>query len=502
MDAFDCLVIGGGWGGMAFALLNGMSGRKTALIECHDRLGGYGHCFEESSYRFCANMHYFFETQTNGMVDRFLKRVRLDQEITFDSLDKDGFDLVRVKDFSFKIPSGLANYQDKLLNQFPESSEAIKKVFTIRDNVDLFIQLFFDENKPLWSIMMDYPSEFINLARFSLRSSCAVLDSLGIHDHLRTILLSRLGNLGLTSRDVPILILLMEMTLYTNNAAFPAHGMHHFIEKMHEKLLENNVTVLLNTEIRKINHHENSVTSVIDQNGREFTAKLFISDIDPQLTFKLCDYPVSYKYQYQYTYSCFSLYLGLKDINLEEHSLGNFNVWYYPGNALDDDCDAVLNKLDYTRSFLFVSTPSAHVKPGVLSPRGSHTMQIVAPANYAAIARLQEDSPAEFDAYKEKIKNYMLDTISHHFIPDIRKHIEVMQLWSPMDLASKVKTPCGAIYGMRPDLRKAIWPVGHNSPFNNLYFVGATASYPGLGPVISGAMKLFDKLQSENGVTG
>ena len=104
--------------------------------------------------------------------------------------------------------------------------------------------------------------------------------------------------------------------------------------------------------------------------------------------------------------------------------------------------------------------------------------------------------------FKEKVKNDIIDTLSVKFIPNIRDHIDVIQFWSPLDLANEVKTPCGALYGMRPDMRKLVWPVGNNSPLKNLYFVGATASFAGLGPVINGSMKLFDMLHSKDRVAG
>jgi phytoene dehydrogenase-like protein len=257
----------------------------------------------------------------------------------------------------------------------------------------------------------------------------------------------------------------------------------------------------LNTEIVNIKHQQHRAISATDQNGNEFNADMFVSDMDPQMTFELCNIPPTKKYDYQYTYSCFSLFLGLKNIKLSDYSLGNFNVWYYPDDNLDEDCELVLRDLDYSKSYLFISTPSAHVDPGVLSPEGSQTMQVVVPASYEAIVKLYNDSPSDYAAIKEKIKNEILDTLSAKFIPDIRQYIDVIEFWSPLDLSNKVKTPCGALYGMRPDVRKLVWPVGHNSPLKNLYFVGATSSYAGLGPVINGAMKLFDELHSENRVT-
>lgn len=496
MDKFDCIVIGGGWGGIAFALLYAMSGKKTALFEYNDRLGGYGHCFEREGYKFCANMHYFFDTHPGGKVDQFLKRVNLENKINFNSLDKDGFDNIKIDDYNFSIPLDLESYRNKLIINFPDNRDSINQLFKIRYDIELITNLYVLEEQLFFTIILNNPIEFFNFAKYFLRSASSVLDHLNIEGNLRAILLSRLGNFGVPSSEVPLILLLLEMTAYTRCATFPENGMSDFIDKIQEKLIKNNVSIFLNNEVKKINcNSRKQISSILDQNGNEYVANLYISNLDPQLLLELCDYPVTKKYCYKYTYSCFSLYLGLKDIKLEDYSLGNFNTWYYPTNDIDLDCDAALNQLDFIHSFLFISTPSAHVKSGILSPPGCHTMQIVVPADYHTIAKIHENAPHKYEELNEQVKNQILNTLDERFIPNIREYIEIEELWSPVDLAKKVKTPCGAMYGMRPNWRKVIWPLGHKTPFSNLYSVGASATYAGLAPVLSGAMKLFDKLK-------
>lgn len=497
MSKYDCIVIGGGFGGMAFALLYAMSGKKTALFEYHDKLGGYGHSFERNGYTFCANMHYFFDTKPNGTVDEFLNRTGLNGNVNFRNLNKDGFDVIRINDYLFRIPSSLEKYRDQLINEFPENKKSINKIFKIRHDLATIAKMYSDQGKYFLLSILKHPIQLLNFMRYSFKSSQSVLDDLNIHGDLRAILLSRLGNFGLLSSDVPLLMLLLEMTYYTDCATFPEQGMGHFITLIHKKCVEHNVSLFLNTEIKKINYDGKKIISVMDQHDIEYFADLYVSDIDPQLTFKLCQYPIPKKYHYHYTYSCFSLYLGLKDINLEHYSFGKHNIWYFPTNQLDANCQAVLSQLDYTQSFLFISTPSMHARPNALSQAGSHTMQIVVPADYELIAALYHNNKNQYEQLKEQVKQCILNVLARKFIPSIRDHIEIEELWSPIDLMNKIKTPCAAMYGMRPDLRKILWPIGQQSPFSNLYFVGASASHAGLAPVLNGAMILFDKLKHE-----
>jgi all-trans-retinol 13,14-reductase len=295
--------------------------------------------------------------------------------------------------------------------------------------------------------------------------------------------------------DTPFTTLLLNTLIYTTSAAFPKKGMHHFIDTIYQKLVENGVDIFLSTEIIKFETRNQAVSSVVDKNGNHYEADLYVSNIDPQETLRLCDFPIKGKFKYKYTHSCYSLYLGLKNINLADYKLGNFNVWYFPSENVDSGYKAALNDLNYESSWLFISTPSAHVSPGVLAPEGCSTMQVVAPANYTKIADLKLRDENKYNELNQYVKESMLNVLSKKFISSIRDYVEVEEFWSPLDLASKVKTPCGAIYGMPADAQKLINPVGQTSPFPNLYFVGATSTVAGLGNVLIGSMNLYNKFK-------
>ncbi|HVH08092.1 MAG TPA: FAD-dependent oxidoreductase [Myxococcota bacterium] len=56
-DAYDTIVVGGGFGGLAAGALLARAGKRVLLVERHDRVGGYGHSFRRSRYRFDSAVH-------------------------------------------------------------------------------------------------------------------------------------------------------------------------------------------------------------------------------------------------------------------------------------------------------------------------------------------------------------------------------------------------------------------------------------------------------------
>ena len=119
----DYLIIGSGLSGLAFAALMARAGKRVTVLEAHYAPGGYGHTFSfghaPDVYRFNAQFHYVWNCGPDETVGRFLRKLELDDEVTFERLDSNGFDRMRMPGYALDIPNDWDILASRLAALFP-----------------------------------------------------------------------------------------------------------------------------------------------------------------------------------------------------------------------------------------------------------------------------------------------------------------------------------------------------------------------------------------------
>ena len=102
----DYLIVGSGLSALTFGALMANSGKTVQILEAHEHPGGYGHTFTMAKkYTFNAQFHYVWDCGEGHTVNKVLKKLGLDQEITFERYDPKGFDNMRMPGYALDIPS-------------------------------------------------------------------------------------------------------------------------------------------------------------------------------------------------------------------------------------------------------------------------------------------------------------------------------------------------------------------------------------------------------------
>ena len=120
-----------------------------------------------------------------------------------------------------------------------------------------------------------------------------------------------------------------------------------------------------------------------------------------------------------------------------------------------------------------------------LAPEGHSTHYVLAPVPH--LGRANVDWELHGRAYAERI----LDTLEARVIPDLRKHLTVQRIFSPMDFASELAAHHGSAFSIEPILTQSAWFRPHNRDrtIRNFYIVGA-GTHPGAGiPGVVGSAK-------------
>jgi phytoene dehydrogenase-like protein len=237
-------------------------------------------------------------------------------------------------------------------------------------------------------------------------------------------------------------------------------------------------------------------------NGKRLTAQRYISNVDPRETTRLAgvQHFENDKRRLDYDYSCgtFTMFLGLRGIDLREHGFGSFNVWHYPHEDINRIYDDQLVRHDLSDPWLFLSTPTLHSDEPGLCPPGDTILEVATACDYGRFATMREGDRRAYNVEKKKIRERILDILDAKYIPNIREHLVMRVTGTPVSNARFCRAPEGNSYGAALSPRN----MGiHRKPFkaslDNLWMVNATAGFPSVAGAVGAGMRLYEELTGD-----
>ena len=246
----DYLIVGSGLSALVFGALMANNGRTVQVLEAHEHPGGFGHSFElAGKYRFNAQLHYVWDCGEGQTVSRVLKKLGLDQEVTFERYDPNGFDHMRMPGYAFDMPSEPEEVVRRLSALFPEASENIRRFVRAVENTGAGMKKLAPPVKPM--ALLKHPKEVLGTAQYLNSTLQDVFDKFELPQAAQTLLALQWLDFLLPPAQLSFYAWVALLRGYQAGAFYATHHFEHVVNSFVKAIESRGGQVLLNHEVTR-----------------------------------------------------------------------------------------------------------------------------------------------------------------------------------------------------------------------------------------------------------
>jgi phytoene dehydrogenase-like protein len=500
--AYDVVIVGTGMAALTVAALLVNSGRKVCLLEAHDIPGGYVHSFRMGEFYFCAQIHYIWGAGRGERVWQFLQKLGLEDDITFERLDPDGYDHVVLPDGKrVTIPCGYSRLAANIEEVYPGQGARVKAFTDILERLSLEVERIPDPIR--WWQYVTMGASFLTLLQYHRKTVQQVFDTCGLSPEAQAVLMANSGNFMSPPNELSILAYNGLFSGYNRGAYYPRRHFKYLIERLTEFITAHPGShVYYEHEVTGFNTRGDRIESVVTNRGKEFRAPTIICNADPQKMSRVIGwdrFPRSFRsaLSYEYSNTALTVYLGLKGIDLRDYGFGRHNTWHLEQWDLNSTWAEAMQQ-NWSRPWLFMATPTLHTPEGGTCPPGTQILELATAADYDFFRQLRDSDPRAYRQKKREVESILIDLVEKHHVPEIRKHIVLHVAGSPTTNEDYCWAPRGNAYGQK--LIPANMGKGRlraHTPWKNFYWCNAASGYPGVNGTIGTGMRLYSELTGD-----
>jgi phytoene dehydrogenase-like protein len=295
---------------------------------------------------------------------------------------------------------------------------------------------------------------------------------------------------------------------YGSGAYHPTKHFAQFIQSVAAVIEQcTGCTVQYKAEVCGFDLAGREVRAARTRDGRVFRARTFISNMDPGACVRLIGtdrFPGRFRKQvdYEYSVSSYTLYLGVKGLDLREFGFGSWNIWHYPHLDINGAYEAQSAVGDLSDPWLFLSTPTLY-SPSEhpeyrICPESEQILEAVTVCAHEPFRALRGSDRAGYRRRKKLVAERILDILETHYVPGLRGHLVKKVAGTPATNERYLRAPRGNIYG------SALTPANIDfgrlkflTPLPNLFFTGASAEFPSIGATVVAGSRLYTYLTGD-----
>lgn len=469
-DKYECIVIGGGLGGVTIASLLALYGINVLLIEKNNYLGGYITDYKVKDYVFSHSIDWFSGLHDKGKARIWLEKIGVIDQIPFKQLEI--FKRVITDNYNIALYSDWDNFSEELIANFPHEEK----------NVVRFIELVRSFGGPKW---IDY------FRPFKKETYEKMLDTFFTDKALKEILSANINS----DMSAYLYILFLYRCLSKEIYLPSKHTLNEMFKIIENSIIESGVSIIKEKSVEKIYVQDNCVTGVELDDGRFISADGIISDIDLKYLYNkmlpagsVNNYFMNKLNKRFTSESLIATFIGV-DKCFDNISLYGEPIVYLPKH---DD-----NKYPEDLSDLEIKINIKSIYQPFLCKQGKSAIDIRAftPKGYFQEKRVDKSyrNSKRYLYDKQYLTDRLIKT-SQRVLGDYNKQIQHVRTATPYTFHRYTNGEGGSPMGWVIDPLDYVNGFRILSPISNLFHVGSWASFPGIEGVINYCFSLLPRI--------
>ncbi len=503
----DYLIVGSGLSALTFGALMANAGKTVQVIEAHEHPGGFGHTFTMAKkYTFNAQFHYVWDCGEGQTVNKVLKKLGLDQEITFERYDPKGYDHMRMPGYALDIPSEPEELIRRLSVLFPEASNNIRQFVAAVEETGAGLKILSPPRKP--TEMLQHPIEVFRTVQYLHSTLQDVFNKFQLPQAVQTLLALQWADFLLPPNQLSFYAWVALFRGYQAGAFYPTQHFEKVINSLVKMIESHGGQVLLNHEVTNFRVTDKKVTGAeaIDlttQQTAEFTGKKVICNLDPKKAAQMIGVEkfskaIRRKLDYDYSASNYMAYCVVKDIDLRDYGFGKWNLFHSGHEDLNTAFAQMYDRHDFSNPSFAITTPTFLTTASRDCPEDCQIVEFLTVANYGYFKQLRETSHKAYSQKKQEILDSILNVVEKHYVPNFRKHMVFHITGSPTTNERFCWCPSGNSYGSSLTPRNmGLGRLNQETSLEDFYFCNASSGYPGFAPTIWTGALLYQRLSGD-----
>ena len=508
---FDAIVIGSGIGGLGTAaLLAKASKRRVLVLERHYTAGGLTHTFHRPGFEWDVGVHYVGQVHKPGSPAHALFEYLAEGRLAWNAMPE-VYDRVNIDGLRFNYVSGRDHLRDALVQAFPREQDVIDRYFNaIQQCLRCLPFYFVEKSLPRFLSSMFGRGLRAPFLRFARRTTAEVLDSLGASRELRSVLTAQWGDYGLPPGQSSFGMHAVIAEHYVDGGAYPIGGASQIAASVLPTIERAGGVVAVSAEVDRILVEGDRAVGVRMSDGREFRAKLIVSDAGIRTTLdrligdgapeavrsvaaRIRRLPAASGH--------LCLYVGAT-FPTAAPKLDAANQWIHPSVDFDRNLSGFNADLEAPFPFLYISFPSAKDPSFATRYPNRHTIELVTAVSYEHFSRWAGSDwkrrPDAYEAIKNRLGERLLCQL-YRYVPTVAGMVTHWELSTPLSTQHFASAPHGEMYGLaHTPMRFESRDLGPRTPIRNLFLTGQDVGTCGVMGALSGALATASTILRRN----